>query len=70
MARASCANPLAGECSGSELAFSIVGAIVGFVGTLVIAVLAVRSIAEWRALQPDGETPARLEPEADEETPT
>lgn len=70
VARASCANPLAGECTSSELAFSIVGAIVGLIGTLVVAVLAVRSIAEWRALQPDRENHDRLEPEADEETPT
>ena len=37
------------SCGGTQLAFSIIGAMVGFVGTLVVAVLVVRSVAEWRA---------------------
>lgn len=40
-----------GSCGPTELAFSLLGAAVGFAGTLVVAVLVVRSLAEWRALQ-------------------
>ncbi|MBT8200786.1 MAG: hypothetical protein KJO36_09730 [Acidimicrobiia bacterium] len=44
-----------GSCAGTELVLSALGAIVGFVGTLVIVVLAVRSLAEWQALKRDAE---------------
>ena len=37
-------------CVGQEIVWGAVGALVGFVGTLVVAVLAVRSLAEWAAL--------------------
>ena len=40
-------------CVTSELLFSFVGAAVGFAGTLVVAVLAMRSLAEWHALNRD-----------------
>ncbi len=43
------------SCVGTELALSVIGALVGFVGTLVVVVLAVRSLAEWQALKRDGE---------------
>ena len=37
-------------CLGQEILWGTLGALVGFVGTLVVAVLAVRSLAEWAAL--------------------
>lgn len=43
------------SCAGAELLLSALGAIVGFAGTLVIVVLAVRSLAEWQALKRDTE---------------
>jgi len=38
------------DCTGSEVVWGLIGAIVGFVGMLVVAVLVVRSLAEWAAL--------------------
>jgi hypothetical protein len=40
----------AGSCVGQEVLWGTIGALVGFVGVLVVAVLAVRSLAEWAAL--------------------
>lgn len=39
-----------GGCRGQEILWGTIGALVGFVGVLVVAVLAVRSLAEWAAL--------------------
>jgi hypothetical protein len=44
VARAGCAPD---TCPGAEFVSGLVGAIVGFVGVLVVVVLAVRSLAEW-----------------------
>lgn len=38
------------SCTGDELLWGTVGALVGFVGVLVVSVLVVRSLAEWAAL--------------------
>ena len=37
-------------CLGQEILWGAVGALIGFSGVLVVAVLAVRSLAEWAAL--------------------
>ena len=42
-----------GSCTGQQVLWGAVGAIVGFAGVLVVAVLAVRSLAEWAALTED-----------------
>lgn len=47
VARVSCRPD---SCTGDEILWGSVGAIVGFVGVLVVAVLVVRSLAEWAAL--------------------
>ncbi len=39
-----------GGCLGQEILWGAVGALIGFFGVLVVAVLAVRSLAEWAAL--------------------
>lgn len=39
-----------GGCAGAEIAGGIIGALIGAGGVLVVAVLAVRSLAEWAAL--------------------
>jgi hypothetical protein len=38
------------SCTGDEVLWGTVGALVGFVGVLVVSVLVVRSLAEWAAL--------------------
>jgi len=47
VARVSCRPD---SCTGDEILWGSVGALIGFVGVLVVAVLAVRSLAEWSAL--------------------
>lgn len=47
VARVSCRPD---SCTGQEILWGSVGAVVGFVGVLVVAVLVVRSLAEWAAL--------------------
>lgn len=47
VARVSC-HPVA--CTGDEILWGTVGALVGFVGVLIVSVLVVRSLAEWAAL--------------------
>ncbi len=47
VARVSC-RP--GTCTGDEILWGTVGALVGFVGVLIVSVLVVRSLAEWAAL--------------------
>lgn len=42
-----------GSCTGQQVLWGALGAIVGFTGVLVVAVLAVRSLAEWAALTED-----------------
>lgn len=39
-----------GSCTGQQILWGLFGAAVGFVGVLIVAVLAVRSLAEWAAL--------------------
>lgn len=38
------------SCTGDEILWGSVGAVIGFVGVLIVAVLVVRSLAEWAAL--------------------
>ena len=38
------------SCTGDEILWGSVGAMIGFVGVLIVAVLVVRSLAEWAAL--------------------
>ncbi len=38
------------SCTADQLIWGLVGAVVGFVGVLVVSVLAVRSLAEWAEL--------------------
>jgi cytochrome c-type biogenesis protein CcmH/NrfF len=47
VARVSCRPE---SCTGSEILWGVAGALLGFAGVLVVAVLAVRSLAEWTAL--------------------
>ena len=37
-------------CTGQQILWGTMGALVGFVGVLVVSVLVVRSLAEWAAL--------------------
>ncbi len=41
------------SCTGSEVLWGLGGALVGFIGVLVVSVLVVRSLAEWAALSAD-----------------
>ena len=41
------------SCTGDEIVWGTVGALVGFVGVLIVSVLVVRSLAEWAALSAD-----------------
>ena len=50
VARVSCGPA---GCTGDQILWGTVGAIVGFVGVLVLSVLVVRSLAEWSALSED-----------------
>ncbi len=47
VARVSCRPD---NCTGDEVLWGTVGALVGFVGVLIVSVLVVRSLAEWAAL--------------------
>ena len=47
VARVSCQPQ---SCTGDEILWGTVGAVVGFIGVLVVSVLVVRSLAEWAAL--------------------
>jgi hypothetical protein len=47
VARVSCGTK---SCTGDEILWGTVGALVGFAGVLVVSVLVVRSLAEWAAL--------------------
>ncbi len=47
VARVSCRPD---SCVGDEVLWGTLGALVGFVGVLIVAVLVVRSLAEWSAL--------------------
>lgn len=51
VARLSCTS---GSCGSDELVWGLAGAVVGFVGVLIIAILVVRSIAEWAAMRQEG----------------
>ncbi|MDH3538781.1 MAG: hypothetical protein OEP52_02200 [Acidimicrobiia bacterium] len=47
VARVSCRPE---SCISDEIVWGTVGALVGFVGVLILSVLVVRSLAEWAAL--------------------
>ena len=59
VARLSCTS---GDCGTDELIWGLGGAVVGFVGVLVMAILVVRSIGEWAALRGEGTTSRPEEP--------
>lgn len=47
VARLSCTS---GDCGTDELVWGLGGAVVGFVGVLVVSILVVRSLAEWATM--------------------
>ncbi len=47
----------AASCTGDEIVWGLVGAVVGFVGVLVVSILVVRSLAEWAELSEEQRRP-------------
>lgn len=64
VARISCTT---GDCGTEELVWGLTGALVGFVGVLIVSILVVRSFAEWAAISRD---PGAQPPEESGDSPT